>query len=117
MNLTKAIFLFIVVILSLTSFSFGKDKSQLELIDIHASTTQKNVTCDFIKNITNSVELELEEEQEEQDEHSDNSIVCLSYFIPYHTSAKVLVKFNFPFQSHFFPQRNLLYIIFLTILI
>lgn len=114
MNLTKAIFPFVVVILSLTSFSFRKDKSRLELIEIQASTTQKNVTCDFIKNVTNSVELELDEEQEEQEKHS---IVCLNDFISYNTFAKVLFKFNFQLQSYSFPQRNLLYIIFLKILI
>jgi hypothetical protein len=113
-KLKKAIFLFVVVILSLTSFSFRKDKSQLELIEIQASTTPKNATCDFIKNITNSVELELDEEQEEQE---DNSIVYSNDFISSNTFVRAPFKFNFQLQSYSFPQRNLLYIIFLKILI
>ena len=117
MKLNKAIFLFIVVISSLTSFSYKKEKTQLGLIEIQTSTIQKNATYNSIKSIINSVELELDEEQEEQDEHSDNAIVCLSDFISHHTSVKVLFKFDFPSHSHFSQQKNLLYIIFLKILI
>lgn len=114
MKLNKAIFLFIVVVSSLTSFSCNKEKTQLGLIEIQTSTIQKNTSYNFIKNITNIAELELDEEQEKR---SNDSTVHPSNFISFNTFAKASVKFNFPLPSHFFPHRDLLYIIFLKILI
>ena len=114
MELKKAIFLFIVVISSLTSFSCKKEKTQLGLIEVKTSTIQKSTSYNFIKNVTNIAELELDEEQEK---HSKDSIVHPSNFISCNTLAKVSVKFNFPLPSPFFPHRDLLYIIFLKILI
>ena len=114
MKLNKAIFLFIIVTSSLTSFSCKKEKTQHGLIGIQAPNVQKNATYNFIKNITNIAELELDEEQEK---YFNDSTVHPSNFILHNTLAKVSVKFNFPLLSHFFPHRDLLYIIFLKILI
>ena len=114
MKLSKSILISVIVILSLTAFSFSKERTQFGLIETQTATTQKNASCDFVKNIVSFVELETDEEQ---DEHFSNSFAYLSDTTSCDILAKKFIKFSFLLQSHYFPYRNLLYIIFLKILI